>query len=114
MDIVLELDIKLNMPPGPLGLAHKFTDLVFESEFDKLVYLKNIMKAAAGYVRDHLQTNMDNLPVVRSQTLSAIARAVWTQSIPLAETLLKHSGLARSHLKISEGVIYIADQANTE
>jgi len=86
-----------------------YKDLIFLSEFDSLLFLKNIMKAAAGYVRDYLQNHMDHLPIIRSQQITSIARAVWMQSIPQAETLLKHSKFARTHLRISEDKVFLAD-----
>ena len=84
-------------------------DLHFEIEFDKLLSLKNLMRAAGGFVRSLIQNCGDHPHLISSQTLTVVARAVWAQSVPLAETLLKHSGFAREHLKISEGNVHIID-----
>ena len=86
-----------------------FKSLEFGSEFESLLFVKNLMRAAAGFVRDYMHNHMDHLPIIRSQQLTTIARAVWMQSIPLAETLLKHSGFAREHLRISDDKVFIAD-----
>ena len=87
----------------------KFPQLIFQDAYHRLAFLKNIMRASAGFVRDFLQNHMDHLPIVRSQTMTSIARAVWTQSIPLAETLLKHSGFARDFVKIIDNNVVITD-----
>jgi len=68
-----------------------------------------MMKAAANYTRDHLQTYDEDLPIVRSQSFSAIARAVWTQSIPLAETLLLRSNIAKKFIEIKESQVQLKD-----
>ena len=43
--------------------------------------------------------------------MTSIARAVWTQSIPLAETLLKHSGFARDFVKIIDNNVVFTDSS---
>ena len=67
-------------------LGEEFDDLCFEDSFSQLSHFKNLMKAAANYTRDHIQTYDEDSPTVLSQSCSAIARAVWMQSIPRAET----------------------------
>jgi len=69
------------------------------------------MKAAANYTRDHLQTYNEDLPIVLSQSYSAIARAVWMQSIPLAETLLLRSNIAKQFIEISGSKVCLKDPA---
>ena len=72
----------------------QYTQLVFEDDFQKLSYLKNIMRAASILVREYMQSMDPRSPVFFSQTLSAIARAVWNQSETLFETLQAYSSVA--------------------
>ena len=66
----------------------------FQDVSHKLAFLKNMMRAAAaGFVSDYLQHYMDHVP------LTTTAKAVWTLSVSLAETLLECSELARSLCK---------------
>jgi len=88
----------------------KLGDLYFETPFDKLKYLKNIMRAASILVREYMQGMDSRNPVVLSQTLSTIARTVWNQSPTLFETLQTHSVVARKYLKQSDnGRFYISN-----
>ena len=87
----------------------KYNDLKFANSFEELQFLKNLMNAAACFVRDFLQTHNNDLPIIRTQSLSSISRAVWTQSIPLAETLLKYCDLAREHILIQENRVLMKD-----
>jgi len=88
----------------------QFENLHFGTPFDKLKYLKNIMRAASILVREYMQGMDSRNPVVLSQTLSTIARTVWNQSPVLFQTLQTHSEVAREFLKQSEdGRFFIAD-----
>ena len=52
---------------------------------------------------------MDHLPIIQSRSFTSSARAVWTQSILLAETLRERSSLARKHFLILDEKITIID-----
>ena len=67
------------------------------------------MRVSAGCVCDFLQICMDHLLTVRTRTIISIARAVWTQSVPLAETLLVRAGLAREMLRPTGDKILLID-----
>jgi len=90
----------------------KFDSLTFDDSFTQLEYFKNLMKAAANYTRDHLQTHNEDSPLVLSQSYSAIARAVWMQSVPLAETLLLRSNIARQFIEIKGDKVCLKDPAH--
>ena len=87
----------------------RFDNMSFHNAADKLYFLKAMMKAAAGYTRDFLQHECPSDPLVKSQQLSSIARAVWTQSPILAQTLLNRSPLAQEHLRVDNDGISIKD-----
>ena len=78
----------------------KFDKMIFQDCFEELLYIKASMKAAANYTRDHMQAFDESSPLIKSQSFAAIARAVWTQHLALADTLLLRSHLARDHLEI--------------
>ena len=67
-------------PTVPARWEEKFLETVFEDELHELRFLKDMMKAAAQFTRDHLQDYHGDTPIIMSQQLSAIARAVWTQN----------------------------------
>jgi hypothetical protein len=69
-----------------------------------------MIKAAAQFTRDFMQDFHGETPLVKSQQLSAIARAVWAQNIRLAQSLLRHSELAREYLEIWDNVVRLRDQ----
>ena len=88
----------------------RFDTLHFETPFERLDFLKNIIKAGAILTREYLQSQEPDSPLIVSQTLASIARTVWTQSLSLFETLHKNSSLAREHIVLrDDGFIYIHD-----
>ena len=68
----------------------KLEELYFETPFEKLNFLKNIMKAASILTREYMQSEDSSNPLIISQTLATVARTVWNQSFSLFETLSKN------------------------
>ena len=66
------------------------------------LYLTEIIRAAALYVREWTQDLQETGPFYTDAALTAISRVVWTQDVTLAKKLKENSPLARTHIQIND------------
>ena len=74
----------------------------FTDPWIQQLYLIEIIRAAALYVREWIQDFQETGPFYTDAALTAISRVVWTQDVTLAEKLRDSSPLARTHIQIND------------
>eukprot|EP00959_Pyramimonas_sp_CCMP1952_P022065 463888-Pyramimonas_sp.AAC.1 len=66
----------------------------------KVAYHKRLMKAAAQHTRNHMIVHSPNDPLSRLAVLRSISRAVWNQTVGLAQKVYRSHPLGRRFLDI--------------
>jgi len=76
---------------------------------DKLAEMKTLMRGAAEMVRDNMQQNDPDNPLIKSQCLSTIARVVWNQDWRLALAMIDRDTTAAAHIAVSGCTVSVTD-----
>jgi len=98
-----------------------FFDIFYNDVFDysldppqQLLLLNMIIRTAAMKARQAIQGHKDVRGLARPELFFTLARVVWSNDLPLAETLILCSKLAAKHLVIDKGIVSISQPNELE